>query len=597
MRALAVLLATLAPLAHAQEVRLDLPAGTDPALEQTLRNASLTLQLDPAEAAAQDYVAAARADYRRLLTGLYAEGHYGGTISITVDGRETDAIQPLDAPVPVGVVRIAVDPGPLFAFGRVGVGPLAEGTLLPPAFAPGEPARSEVVRDATAAAIGGWRDRGHALAAVEGQDIRAVHPGDVLDVAVAIAPGPRLTFGDVAVTGAERVREARIRAIAGIPQGQVFAPDELERAATRLRRTGAFDSVALVEGTAPGPGGTLPVTVQVVESLPRRIGVSGELSSLDGLSLNAFWLHRNLLGGAERLRFDASVTGIEGGVVDGAAGGPDYSLGVEFGRPATFSPDTDLSLRASLAVIDDAAFQSREARLGALLTRYASATRTLTFGPELLASREEAEGVETRFTLLTFPLTLTEDRRDDRLDARAGFYLRAEATPFVSLGGDGETGARLYADGRLYRALGSRFVLAARGQVGSVVGAGADAAPQQFLFTAGGSATVRGVPYRSVGIESGPPPPDILGGASLVGVQIEARAQVRGRIGAVAFADAAIVGFDSLPDDDSLWAAGVGVGARYSTPIGPIRLDLATPATGDDAFSDWQIYLGIGQAF
>ena len=49
------------------------------------------------------------------------------------------------------------------------------------------------------------------------------------------------------------------------------------------------------------------------------------------------------------------------------------------------------------------------------------------------------------------------------------------------------------------------------------------------------------------------------------------------------------------PDGD--WHAGLGLGVRYNSFVGPIRLDVATPASGDDAFDDVQLYIGIGQAF
>ncbi|MCC5974961.1 MAG: outer membrane protein assembly factor, partial [Rubellimicrobium sp.] len=83
----------------AQEVTFELAEGSD-GLRRALRANSLTLDLRRNEElnSPQDYVAAARADYRRLLTGLYAQGYYSGTISIRIDGREAADIQPLDAP-------------------------------------------------------------------------------------------------------------------------------------------------------------------------------------------------------------------------------------------------------------------------------------------------------------------------------------------------------------------------------------------------------------------------------------------------------------------------------------------------------------------
>ncbi|MEO0903834.1 MAG: outer membrane protein assembly factor, partial [Pseudomonadota bacterium] len=79
----------------AQEVRLN--SG---AVRGTLDDASLLRSLED-DAAPQDYIAAARADYRRLLTALYAQGYYGGQISITVEGVEAANIAPLAAPTSI----------------------------------------------------------------------------------------------------------------------------------------------------------------------------------------------------------------------------------------------------------------------------------------------------------------------------------------------------------------------------------------------------------------------------------------------------------------------------------------------------------------
>jgi translocation and assembly module TamA len=586
----------------AQEVVLALPPGADDGLRAALAEASLTLALErPADP--QDIVAAARADYQRLLTAAYAQGFYGPVVSIRLDGREAAAIAPLEAPGRVARVEIVVDPGPRFAFGRTEIGPLAPATALPPDFAPGRVAASETIRAAVRAAVESWRDEGHAKADLASQEIVAVHPEARLDVALGLDPGPELTFGPVAVTGQATVRADRIRRIAGIPEGEVFSPAALRDAARRLRRSGAFDAIALVEAEAPGPGATLPIEIQVVESLPRRIGFGAEISSLDGLSANAFWLHRNLLGGAERLRLEAEVTGIEGAAFDSGAGGPDLALGASFARPATFAADNDLTLDLRLAREDQRDVLSHQLDLGVGITRYASETLTVSFGTALLAAREERGGIEHDYLLATLPLAAVLDRRDDPQDARAGFYLAAQATPFATLAGDGGGGARLFGDARLYHSLGTRLTLAGRLQAGSVVGAAVEDAPTDFLFLAGGGGSVRGLPFQSIDLIQtleGPEGPVAVrtGGASLLGVQIEARVAITDRIGAVAFADAAVVGRDALPDfDGDDHGAGIGLGLRYRTPVGPIRFDIATPATGADAFAGLRLYIAIGQSF
>ena len=588
--------------ARAQETRLVLPPGTDETLATVLENASLTLSLEAEGLTSpQDYVAAARADYRLLLAALYSEGYYGGVISILVDGREAISIQPLDAPARVGQVILSVQPGPRFTFGRTVIAPLAPATDLPAAFAPGEVARSEAVTEAVTVAIEAWRQEGNAKAEVASEEIVAIHPENRLDVAVGIATGPELTFGPVVVTGNEDVRTSRILRIAGIPTGEVFDPDDLERAATRLRRTGAFDSVAVVESEGVGPGATLPIELQVVEALPRRVGFGAEISSLEGLSATAFWLHRNLFGGAERLRVEAEVSDIGSEEIGTGGGGVDYELGLTFSRPATFSPDNDLTVEARLLQQDQEDYFLQQAAFDVGIIRYVNEDLTLSAELGLLTAHEETE-LETRdYTLLALGLGAELDRRDDPRDARSGYYIDVEATPFLSLAGEAGNGARLYADARYYRSLGERLTLAARGQIGSVFGADLAEVPQDFLFFAGGGGTVRGLPFQSLGVEV--PDPDepgetvTLGGASFAGVQLEARVAINETFGAVAFADAAYVGEEAFDGSDGEWGAGVGLGVRYNSFIGPIRLDVATPATGDDAFEEVQVYVGIGQAF
>ena len=585
----------------AQEVVLVLPDGSDN-LRAVLENAALLLSLDQTDASGpQDYVAAARADYRRLLTGLYAEGHYGGAVSITIDGREAAALAPLDAPGRIGRVVITVDPGPLFTFGSTEVAPLAPGTLLPESFAPGLPARSDDIRTAVRGGVDGWRDLGHAKAEPAGQEIIARHIENRLDVAVAIAPGPRLNFGAITVTGNDAVRTARILEIAGLPMGGTYDPQEVEDALTRLRRTGTFQSVALIESEGYTADLTLPFELQVIEQKPRRLGFGAEVSSLDGLSVNAFWLHRNLFGGAERFRAEASVSGIgtETGIVSGS-GGVDYTLGATFARPATFNRNVDLQASVELSRLDEEDYLLDQFNVEVGLIQYVSDLTTYELGVGLLAAHEETEFRTRDYALLTLPAEATRDLRDDPFDPNSGYYINLELTPFIGLY-EGADGGRIYADARVYRSFGAddRFTLAARAQLGSVIGPGIFDAPADFLFYSGGGGTVRGQPYQSLGISLAR---DFgegarIGGASFAGAQLEARVDITDTIGVVGFYDYGYISAESTPLTGGESHAGAGLGVRYDTPIGPIRLDLATPVTGDDAYGSVQIYLGIGQSF
>lgn len=584
------LTACLAPsVLEAQDVRLDAPdASEDLRTALTAASLSLTLARDGADAP-QDYVAAARADYRRLLTGLYSEGYYGGTISILVDGIEASRIDPLVPRSSVSTIVLSVSTGPQFTFGRADIAPLASGTELPDAFNTGNVARSDDIGDAASAAVSGWRDVGHPLADTTGQSITARHPDEQLDVSVIVDPGPELTFGTVTVTGNEAVRTERVLAIAGLPAG-TFDPAMIARAETNLRRTGAFRSAAISEGEVP-EGTTLPLTVSVVEQTPRRVGAGIEYSTVSGLTLSGFWLHRNLLGGAERLRIDGEITGLSGNT-----GGVDYSLGAAFLRPATFRQDTDFYANALIEQLDEPSFFQRDASIEAGIVRRLRDDVVLEYGLGY-ATGEISDSLGDRtYSLFYAPIEGTIDRRDDALDANDGYYANLLISPFVGLGGTG-SGFRVVGDGRIYRSFGESdgVTLAFRGQLGSIIGADAGSVPASYLFFSGGGGTVRGQPYQSLAVDLGGG--NEIGGSSFFGAQMEARVDVTDTIGVVGFVDTGFIGADDIPFENGDWHSGAGLGLRYNTGIGPIRLDLATPTSGNDAGKRLEVYLGIGQSF
>lgn len=577
-------------LTAAQEVRLVADTARD-----ALNEASLLRELrNNDDAVPQDFVAAARADYRRLLTALYAEGRYGGSVSITIDGVEASTIEPLAAPGRIDEIIIAVEAGPRFTFGDVALEPLPPGTILPEDLGPRRTARTERIRTAVSTGIDSWRDLGYATVQVSEQQIIARHADRKLDVFVGFAPGPQLRFGNLSVSGNENVDTGRIREIAGLPAGEVFSPAAMETAEQRLRRTGAFDSVALAEASTVGPNDTLPIEAQVVESKPRRIGFGLEFSSIEGLTLSSFWLHRNLLGGAERFRVSAEVAGI-----DGETGGTDYALRGNFTRPATFDPDTDFFIQGEVSREDEPDYLLDKVSLETGFTRIISDDLTASAGIGLLTAREESDLGSREYTLLTFPLGATLDRRNEPTNTTDGYFADLSVTPFVSIEGD-VNGGRVFADTRIYQTVSQAdwLTFAARGQIGSVLGASIDEAPADFLFYSGGGGTVRGQPYKSLGVDRVSGMETVTtGGTSFLGAQLEARFAIGDRTSLVGFYDIGHVGDTETPGQAGDWHAGMGFGLRYETGIGPIRLDLATPANGDDAGENLQVYIGIGQAF
>mgnify|MGYP001765057345 CR=1 FL=1 len=576
--------------------RLDIAvAGGSEDLTQAVRQASMVRSLQvEGQTDPQDLLAAARSDYARILAAMYAKGHYSVIIRIAIDGREAAAIPALEAPSAISAIRIEVDPGPPFRFGQAQVAPLAPRTNLPEEFRSGAPAESGAVGAAVDVAIRAWREVGHAKAFVAAEDVLADHAARQIDADIRLSPGPKLRFGRLEITGEERMREARIRKIAGLPEGETFSETELRRAETRLRRTGIFASVALTEDEQIRAPDFLGITATVVEQKPRRYSLGVEVASLDGVSLSAGWLHRNLLGGGERLGLKAEATNIGSGL-----SGIDYGLEVTLDRPATLTPDTTAGLILGYSHEDEIDYALDAVTFGLRFSHVFSETLTARAGLTYNYMQGSDPGGDFTFRNLSLPIGLTWDRRDVLNNPTKGFYLDATAKPFAGFDTTG-SGLRATLDGRAYRSLGEpgRFVIAARAQAGAVFGSGLLETPRDDLFFSGGGGTVRGQPYRSLGIAvtRGFGPEFLIGGRYFLAGSLELRAKVSDRIGVVGFVDWGSIGLDGFTGAFSESHAGAGLGLRYDTGLGPIRVDVAAPISGSTG-DGVQFYIGLGQAF
>ena len=559
-------------------------------IRQSLVRSSLVLAARNEDATdPQDILAAAQADYGRLVSALNQLGYFGPVVSILVDGREAASIPPLSELPAVSGIQIHVSTGPLFRFGSARIEPLPPGAAIPETFSEGMPAKLSVVRDATLAAVDGWRKLGYAKARVAHQEIIANHAQARLQAHLELMPGPLVRFGELEIADDSMVREDRIRAIAGIPSGGVFDPVELESASDRLRRTGAFNSVSIQEKDRLGPGDTIDLELSLVDAKAHRYGIGAEMQSSQGLTVSSFWMNRNLLGGAERLRIGGEISGL-----GGETGGLDYHLNATLSRPSTFGTLTDLVVFGELVQLDEPIFFSRQANTELSINHHFSGSLTAEVGVAYRSADVRDDLGSRRFSYAALPISAIWDRRDDPLNPSKGIYLRGDVMPFYDPARSAAS-VRTYLDTRMYRKIGfgNGTVLAGRLQYGSLNGSTISETPPDLLFFAGGSGTVRGHPYQSLSISSGGIE---TGGRSLLGFAGEVRIMVTDTIEAVGFYDLGYVGANGRYDDTGGWQSGAGVGVRYHTGIGPIRLDIAAPVSGSGD-AGVQIYFGLGQTF
>ncbi len=582
-------------------VRLDVSG--DKELSETVRGSSeLWRNREAPAAGSAGLLARAKGDYRRMLAALYGRGHYGGTISILVDGRQAADIPPGTVIEGRPDIVVTVDPGPLFTFGDA----IVENTAPKPrtrnddvgepadiGFLPSLPAEAGIVRNAGELAAEAWREQGYPKATVGERDVVADHPSRELNVRMRIDPGPYATYGEVTIEGNEQMITEFVARQTGLIAGDEYDPDDIERARKRLARLDVFSVYKVQEADAVNPDGTLPFTVTVKEKKLRRIGIGATYSTADGFGAEAFWLHRNLFGRAESLRLTGKVSGIgDTFAVDEL----DYFLGATFRKPGFLSPDTDLTadIYGKREVNETFTETSAGGSLG--VEHFYSDTLTLRGGFRASYGEfEDAFGTRTFLTTGAYG-GLRHDSRDNKADPKEGFYADAEIFPYYEWE-YGNFAARFEAEGRAYWALDAEknYVLAGRLKLGSIVGTSIAEAPPNQLFLAGGGGSVRGYAYNNIGVPG--PNGETTGGLSLVEGSAEVRAKFTKTIGAAVFADFASVGTESYPDFGESVKIGVGAGIRYYTGLGPIRLDIAVPldrGPGDPSFG---LYAGIGQAF
>ncbi|MBJ3778603.1 autotransporter assembly complex protein TamA [Acuticoccus mangrovi] len=584
---------------------VDLEVIGDDSIRKTLLNAS-TLEEEKGEPSpgSAALLSRARADYQHLLAALYTTGHYGGTISITVDGREA-ANTPIDAELGDSAeVKITVASGPQYHFDDVTIvnrpGPIPDDHTVPQTpeelgLVDGAPALSGVILASESSLVGRWREKGHPKAAIEQRTVTAYNDRDRVGVDIVVAPGRSAVFGGTTVTGTSRMDPGFVAWYAGIVPGEPFDPDDLERARDQLRRLDVFQASRIIEGEEILPDGSLPIEISVAERKRRVFGFGAKYSTIDGVGLEGYWRHRNLFGRAEKLGVEARVGGID-------AEDPDqynYRLAVNFLKPGVFTPYTDFASTLYAEQERPDTYRSRAVGLKAGLSHRIGRRLTLEgYGLIEASTIDETTVGDGDFLWFGLPAAVRYDGSDNALNPTRGFRVNWQEQPFYEAG-HGNFGFVSEVEGTVYRGFGGvrndRVVLAGRVALGSIYGPPLDDVPANRLFFAGGGGSIRGYPYRGVGPinKKG----DVIGGRSYFVGSVEARVNVTQSIGVVPFMDFGNAFRSEFPDFSERLRFAVGAGLRYNTGLGPLRFDVAVPLDPIDGDPSVAFYIGIGQAF
>ncbi|WP_114362912.1 autotransporter assembly complex protein TamA [Ciceribacter lividus] len=571
--------------------------GSDRELARAIERSSLLVnQVDNPVSGDLGLVIKARDDRDRLIATLYERARYGGVVTITIGGRNIDDLPPnpkfdRSGPVPV---TLRVDPGPVFTLGDIRLqGDAARLDLGRYELRPGGDAGSLVIIKAARQIVDDLKTEGRPLARLTEQQVVADHKSQTVDVVLGAESGPIAPIGPVTISGEKAVDPDFIRRYSRLNQGKPYTPEDIRKASERLRKLGVFSSVTIKESETLAPDGSLPLGITVSEGKHRYFGFGASISTIDGAGLQGYWGHRNLFGQAESLRIEGSVGGL--GNWNGIEN-LDYTAGISFVKPGAFVPSgtLDASIKGSTITTESYDARSVVARLGYSYELSdkdtLSAAATLSFD-----DIDDAFG-NNRYVTFAVPVDYVRDTRDNTLNPTEGYRATLSAAPSYEIL-EGTIFSSFEGSISGYRGFGEddRLVLAGKLAAGTLIGGdGLASMPATRRFYAGGGGSVRGYAYQEISPYNGSG--DATGGRSYVTGSVEARLNVTDTIGVVPFLDFGTVSTELYPDFSDV-RLGAGIGLRYNTAFGPIRLDVALPLDRYDGGSRYGIYAGIGQSF
>jgi translocation and assembly module TamA len=535
----------------------------------------------------------ARADSDLLTQLLHAEGFYDARVEprIEVTGAESQTS--------AAAVTVFLDaaPGEQYKFASVelpgldAAGEDASGLREKFAVKANDPV---VAKDVIAAGIAlkvALGQRGFATAKIGEQDILVDHEARTAQLVLPVDPGPVARFGEIRVTGQPPLRARHVMRIARFKSGDRFKQSEVDDLRRALVATGLVSTVE-VKVTPVSDAQVVDLDVHL-EPAPMRT-VAGEVGygTGEGLRAEASWQHRNFFNPEGAL------------TVRGVVGTQEQLAAVSLRRNNFRQRDQVLNAQISASNVDRAAFAAKTLLLSGGIERQSNfiwhKKWTWSLGGELSLSDERdtiestGESRRRKFFVAAVPGSLGYDGSDDLLDPTKGFRLLGRLSPEVSFQSGTLTYARAQFDASAYHPVSDRVVAAGRVRLGTIVGASRDQIAPSRRFYAGGGGSVRGYGYQQLGPRDADNDP--IGGRSLAEFALETRIRVGGVFGIVPFFDGGTLSTSAMPSMKD-WQFGTGIGARYYSSFGPIRIDVGTPLNPKKGDSRVAVTVSLGQAF
>ncbi|SBV98567.1 putative Outer membrane protein, OMP85 family [uncultured delta proteobacterium] len=451
----------------------------------------------------------------------------------------------------------------------------------------GDPALAGAVLDAVSAMREQFRDRGYPFASIASSRYLVDHGAQTLDAEIVVDSGPLVYMDGLIVKGESPVKKPYLDALATWESGHPWNQSRVENFRNALRQSGLFTAAELNPAEEEDENGLRAVMAELTPAPARTVGGALKYDTDFGPGVQAYWENRNITGRGDRLRFEMPIW------ADLQEFLATYRL------PFFLRKDQDFTARAAFRNEDTDAYE---------LTSYlAAAGLERRFSPHWTGAIElyveggtlkDPDEPETEYLLMGVPTSLAYNNTNSLLDATKGFRLNLAVAPYTGQYHEDFTVVRTRVEAQAFLPVigEDALVLALRGMYGMISDTNAQDVPASLRFYVGGGGSVRGYEYQSLGPRNDSKDP--LGGASAVEFSAEARAKFDDTWGMVAFLDGGMAYADAAADfseEELRWGAGLGL--RFYTAIGPIRLDFAVPLNKRNDDDNFQIYFSIGQSF
>jgi translocation and assembly module TamA len=373
---------------------------------------------------------------------------------------------------------------------------------------------------------------------------------------IAIDSGPVFRLGALEVSGLRDLPADFVARFSTLREGEVYRLQDLLTFQESLQTAPQLAVVVVSIDPDPHKAAAVPVQVKVTEARPRRLGFGVGASSNTGYRVETSWHDVNLFSRgwelSSGLRLEQRRQSLYADVfLPPVRARHRDSAGIGLER-------SDLE---GLRIHTQAVGLTRASKRGDIETQLATRVQH----EEIRPDRAE----KSNYATLTVNWSWVRRAVDDVLDPRHGHVFEIQLGGGVGLSANARNFTRGYGRYQQYFTLGKSNVLILRGEAGATLAQTRDGVPQDFLFRAGGTQSVRGYAYRGLGVTEGAA---TVGGRYLATGSAELVRWVKPSTGLAVFVDSG----DASDSKDSFKThTGYGFGARWLSPAGPLAVDLA----------------------